>query len=272
MLRGLGQNVIELQPASVLVARYLPLHAAVFGTIAAVAHPDALKVGLAVALWISGIGAVFHRAARVASFLLCSFASALLFPTIPNHGYVLCVALLIGAIFDTEISTERVNMADGFRYLGAIVLFWSGVQKLLGGTWTNGQLLAHEIGHSPRFWQAFGWMTDRAERHAYRTSGPFLGNTSLMVMSHFVWILEIAVGLGLLTSRAPMRKTAAIVALFLIAGIEVVAREGVFGIIMVALLLPVTNARFRARWLWLVVPIELLAIGGRLALVPGGFH
>jgi hypothetical protein len=268
----LGSPLLPHQPAAVLAARYLPLHAAVFGTVAAIAYADGFKALFAAALWVSGFAAVFHRAARLASFFLCAFAAALLFPAIPNHGYVLCVALFVGAIYDTEHPGERLAMSDGFRYLGAIVLFWSGVQKLLGGTWTQGQLLAYEIGHSSRFSGLFGWLVTRSERHAFRTNGPFLASGPLVVVSNLVWVLEIAVGLGLLSGHARRRKTAAVVALIVLVGIEVVAREGVFGILMAALLLSAADARLRARWLWFVVPIELLAIGGRLSLVPGGFH
>lgn len=223
-------------------------------------------------LWLSGIVAVFRRAARLVSFFLCIYVSVRLFPTIPNHGYLLCIALLMGAMFDTDHPAEQLTLADGFRCLGAIVLFWSGVQKLLAGTWTHGQLLAYEIGHSSRFYQAFGGMISRAERHAFQTDGPFEGTTLLVVLSNATWILEIVTGLGLLAVHGRIRKVAAIVALMLLLVIELVARESVFGVLMVALLLPAADVRFRARWLWLVVPLELLAIAGRLSLVPGGFH
>ncbi len=255
-----------------LVARYLPLHAAVFGTMAFIKQPGWIAGGFGCLLWLAGFLAIRHRAARIVSLVGCIGAAASLFPDVPNHGYVLCFALGIGALFHDELPAERALLDQGFRQLGAIVLFWSGVQKLLAGTWTQGQLLAYEIGQGPRFNGVLGWLVPSAEHQAYRGAGPFLGNTTLVLLSNAIWIMEIALGLALLSSHLRIRRGAALLTIFVILGIEVAARESVFGILMLALLLPAIDLQFRARWLWLLVPIELLAIGGRLSLVPGGFH
>lgn len=257
--------------ASVLVAQYLPLHAAVFGTLVAIDHPHVSTVAGAVFLWVLGVFAIHHRSARTASFLLCVAVSTLVFPLVPNHGYVFCVALLVGAIFDVDTQVERVATEDGFRRLAAIVWFWSGMQKVLSGTWSHGQFLAYEVGHSARFGKIFGALVSSAEQRIFRLDGPFMGNAALSNLSNLVWILEIGVGLALLF-RTRFRHRAAIVGIGLLVAVEVVARESIFGILMVALLVAQLDVRFRARWLWLLVPIEVLAIGGRLSFVPGGFH
>ena len=239
--------------ASVLVARYLPLHAAVFGTLVAIDHPHTSTVAGAAFLWGVGIFAIHHRAARFASFLLCAFVSALVFPLVPNHGYVLCIALLIGAFFDPDEPIERVVMEDGFRRLSVIVWFWSGMQKVLSGTWSHGQFLAYEVGHSPRFGKIFGALVSSAEQRVFRLDGPFVGNAALSILSNLVWIMEIGVGLALL-SDTRFRHRAAIVGIGLLVAVEVVARESIFGILMVALLVAQLELRLRARWLWLLVP------------------
>jgi hypothetical protein len=261
-----------MHPASILVVRYLPLHAAVFGTIHAIARPGAITAALAAALWVSGFLAVEHRRARVVSFLLCIGAAAALFPVTPNHGYLLCAALGVGALFDERRDDERASLEHGLVGLAAVVLFWSGAQKLLAGTWTGGQLWAYEIGRSPRFAGALGWLLSGEELRAVKGSGPFLASTPILIAGNGVWLLEIASGLGLLSSRARARRAAALAALALLFAIEAVARESVFGIVMAALLLPATGVKLRAVWLWWLVPLELLAIAGRLSLVPGGFH
>lgn len=260
------------EPASALIARTLPLHAAVYGTLWAIAHPGAATKTMAVVLWGAAIFALRFRAARAVSFVSCVLLTGLVFPLVPNHGYVFCLALLIGMSFQTTLTDERTCMVEAFRNLAGIVWFWSGVQKAWAGTWTHGQLLAYEIGHSRRFGHMLGWLTTRSELRALRNDGPFWGNATLTVLGQSMWILEICVGIGLLVAPLRVRKYCVWVAIGLLLGIEVVARESVFGILMLALLVPSLDIQLRARYLWLLVPIELLAIGGRLSIVPGGFH
>lgn len=257
---------------AVIVARLLPLHAAVYATLMAM---DRRTLGIALCallLWFAAIGGLRYRTLRPLPFLICFFLALALFPEVPNHGYVFSAALLAAAFFRADISRERIVLISGYRYLVAIVFFWSGVQKLWAGTWTQGQFLIYEIGHSARFGQVFAWLANRAEQRAYRAGGPFLGHGLLLLASNLVWIAEIAIGLGLLASRDIMQKRVAWAALFLILGVEFVARESVFGLLVIGLLWPTLDKRFSIHWLWVLVPIELFAILGRLSLVPGGFH
>jgi hypothetical protein len=260
------------EPASALVARMLPLHAAVYGTVVALPHPRVATKCLVVLLWGAAGLATRFRAARMMAVFSCLMLTMHLFPEVPNHGYLFCLALLIAASFDTKSPIERSVMTESFRFLAAIVWFWSGVQKSWSGTWTHGQLLAYEIGHSQRFKYMLGWLTNRAERRALHTDGPFLGNTSLTLLGQSIWILEVAIGIGLLVLPHRFRKHCIGAAIALLIGIEIIARESVFGILMIALLVPSLDIRLRARYLLVLVPIELLTLAGHLSLVPGGFH
>lgn len=261
-----------LEPAAALIVRTLPLHAAVYATLAAIDFPQLPTRVLAVVLWGAAILALRFRVARMASFLACVLLTVHLFPLVPNHGYLFCFALFIGALFETASAIERSAIADGFRYLAAIVWFWSGVQKAWSGTWSHGQLLAYEIGHSPRFAPIFGWLTTRSERHAFRSDGPFIANATLSMVGCSIWILEIGIGIGLLLLPSRHRKHCTWAAMALLVGIEIVARESIFGVLMLALLVPSLDIRLRARYLLCLVPIEFLTLGGRLSLIPGGFH
>jgi len=261
----------EHQPA-VIVSRLLPLHAGVYGTLMAMDHPTSGPILCAVSLWLAAIAALRFPALRALPWVACLALNVLLFPEVPNHGYVFCLALLAIAVFRSDLPDERIVLTSGYRYLAAIVFFWSGVQKLWAGTWAQGQFLIYEIGHSARFGQIFAWLANRAEQRAYRTGGPFLGHGILVLASNLVWITEIAIGLGLLVSRDVTQKRVAWAALLLLLGVEFVARESVFGLLVLGLLWPTLDKRFSIHWLWILVPIELLAIWGRLSLVPGGFH
>ena len=262
----------RFEPASALVTRILPLHAAVCGTALAIPHPGMSTKCLAILLWGVAVLALRFRLARVMAFLLFLLLAVHLFPEVPNHGYLFCLALLIAASFDISSAIERSVMTENFRYLAAIAWFWSGVQKAWSGTWTHGQLLAYEIGHSQRFKYMLGWLTTRAERRALYADGPFLANDALTLLGQLVWVLEISIGIGLLVLPPRFRKHCIWSAIGLLVGIEVVAHESVFGILMIALLVPSLDIRLRARYLLVLVPLELLTLAGHLSLVPGGFH
>jgi hypothetical protein len=255
-----------------VVAWILPLHAAVYGSLAAIVHPSLATFVAAVISWMAGLLTLRFPSARHGSFLVCIATAIVIFPDVPNHGYVLCLALGANSFFGVHAADERRALTQNFRYLAAIVLFWSGVQKVWAGTWTQGQFLSYEIGHSPRFGEFFAWLTTRVEQRAYRTSGPFLTHGTLSFASNLLWIAEIILGLALLSTRDVWQKRAAFATLLLLVGVEIIARESVFGLLMAGLLWPTLETRFSLRWLWLVVPIELLALGGRLSLVSGGFH
>jgi hypothetical protein len=259
-------------PPTLVVAQLLPFHAAVYGTLMAIDHRALGPIHCAVSLWLAAIAALRFPTLRALPWLACLFLNALVFPEVPNHGYVLGLALLAIALFRADLPDERLVLATGYRYLVGIVFFWSGVQKLWSGTWSQAQFLIYEIGHSARFGQVFAWFTNRSEQRAYRMGGPFLGHGLLVWASNFVWIAEIAIGIGLLLSREVMKKRFAWAALLLLVAVEFVARESVFGLLVVGLLWPTVDKRFSIRWLWILVPIELLAILGRMSLVPGGFH
>lgn len=256
----------------VTVSRLLPLHAAVYGTLMALDHRTSMTLLCAVSSWIVALAALRFPAIRAWPFLVCIFLTTAIFPEVPNHGYLLCAALLATALFRADLWEEALTLTCGYRYLVAIVFFWSGIQKLWASTWTQGQFLLYEIGHSARFGQVLGWLATRAEQRASRIGGPFSTHGALMFVSNFVWIAEMIVGLGLLSARSVNQKRAAWAAIVLLVGVEFVARESVFGLLVVGLLWPTIDKRFSLHWLWLLVPIELLAIGGRLSLIPGGFH
>jgi hypothetical protein len=56
-----GESSPFQPPCSVLVARYLPLHAAVFGTIAFIKQPGWIAGGFGGLLWLAGLLAIRHR-------------------------------------------------------------------------------------------------------------------------------------------------------------------------------------------------------------------
>ena len=71
------------------------------------------------------------------------------FPTTSNHFFMefLCLALVV--LCDADVGDERALLLSGARWLTVVVLFYSGVQKVLHGTYFDAQFLGLSIGHKP---------------------------------------------------------------------------------------------------------------------------
>lgn len=231
-----------------------------------------LAIGFAIC-FLAGLNRKTRHVALFAATLMQLSRFVADFPGAANHYYIelTCIALLAFG-YRPESKPDREqnehSQAETFKWLPLIVLLYSGLQKLLYGTYFNGVYLGFMIRHDERFSKGFRWFfSEETMERLQETApeGPFrlLSAFELMV-SNASYLGEIAAGVGLLFART--RKAAAIFAIVLVASIEFVALEVFFGLLFASLMM----FYFRRPWvLWLFpvfLLIEFAMIGTRYGL------
>ncbi len=196
-----------------------------------------------------------------ADLAVTSIWLAMAFPVFANHLFLEWSVLffLVLCRRDPELALQAI------RYLVLIAFFYSGVQKAWGGQYFAGEFLASKIATSANFREFFGLFVASAEVERLvelggaTGSGPYTSRDPLFVlMSNAVWIAETALPALLLWS--PTRHIAFFAALLLIVGIELGARELVFGGLFTTLLLLFLPGR-NGLVLWpLLSAVQLFAV------------
>ncbi len=177
-----------------------------------------------------------------------------LFPTVSNHFFLVFFCLLLLSILDLEREAEALLGLQACRWLTLIVLFYTGVQKLLYGTYFKAQFLSWLIAHDSRFEIAFGWIlpAQEAQRLAALadTAGPFGSEWwPLIAISNFVYLFEL-IAPALLLYRPTRSFAVAATVLFMVA-IETGARELLFGCVFLNMLFLFT----RKSWYRVLLPL-----------------
>ena len=177
-----------------------------------------------------------------------------LFPAVSNHFFLVFSCLLLLSILDLDKRREALVGLQACRWLTLFVLFFSGLQKVLYGTYFQGQLLAWSIAHDARFATAFGYILPRDEalrlQALANTTGPFSTDWwPLLAISNFTYLFEIAAPLLLLHPRTRSAAVAAAVTFVLL--IETGAREYLFGCIFINLIFLFS----RKNWYPILLPL-----------------
>ncbi len=159
-----------------------------------------------------------------------------LFPAVSNHFFLVFYCLLVLSLLDLERPREALLGLQACRWLTVIVLFYTGVQKLLYGTYFQAQFLSWTIAHDPRFSSAFNYILPASEAQRLAaladTAGPFGSEWwPLVAISNFVYLFEIIAPV-LLLYRPTRSAAVGATALFLLA-IETGAREYLFGCVFI---------------------------------------
>jgi hypothetical protein len=196
---------------------------------------------------------------------------ALTFPHNANHDFllVLSLALLVG--FDVGDAHERRVLVACVRWLAIAVLFATGVQKLMYGTYFLGDYIGFRVAHSDTFAAVFQYLLPPDEFLRLRSLGHDPTTTGLalfsgrrigslpapgagpyqvfflpfLAISNSVWIFEMGAPLLLLWRRT--RRWAALATIAFLAAIEVGAREYFFGLLFANLLLLFLPGRWHQR-------------------------
>ncbi|MEO8605753.1 MAG: hypothetical protein ABI629_24505 [bacterium] len=185
----------------------------------------------------------YARQATWLALLVLTIKLAASFPTTSNHFFIefLCMALL--ALCNIDVSDERALLLSGARWLTLIVFFWSGVQKVLYGTYFDGAFLGYSISTRPSFATLFAWAVPAQEiarlqglREVSPGAGPYALQTPLaLLMANGVYVFEMLAPVLLLIRRT--RTWAAVATMGFVFCIEAGALELMFGALFLNLLL-----------------------------------
>lgn len=227
---------------------------------------DAVALTLVTVLAAAVLLGRFRRAAFAGLALLQAWWIVRFFPLAGNHRYLELILAVVFSALDERNDEHRRLQLRSVRFMVVVVLFYSGLQKLVWGYWTRGQFLAFAVNHEP-FSAMLGWLfpADELVRLASYSGaigdGPYLADAPLLIAaSNLVWILEI--GLALLLMLPLTRHRAWPIACLWVVCIELVARELMFGVEFCAALALFARGDRLTRW---VVPIALFL--GSLVLV-----
>lgn len=155
------------------------------------------------------------------------------FPDNSNHSLVEFLILVAFVLSDIDRPEQRRSLMEFLRWLGVYTMLFSGLRKLLSGTYFQGTFLASRM-HEERFFIFFRPLLDSNEMTHLHTlllensAGPFRFESPFAILvSNSVWLSELVAGIMLIFART--RTSGAILAVLVLVGIEVIARELVFG-------------------------------------------
>ena len=239
-----------------------------------------IPLGPQVTMLVASVGALacafVPGLARVAAPLgaaIVGIAVVRYVPNVANHTFLLFLALAALALFPGRSTDERTLALSTLRWLAAIVLFATGVQKLMHGTYFHGEFLAFQIASGERFAALFRWVLPGEEFDRLRAlgamhdsgagvlpvplprgSGPFrFESFAGLLVSNSVYLFEMIAPVLLVIRRT--RTVAAVATVLFLAAVELGAREIMFGILFVNLVL----LFLRGNWTGRLLPIFLAA-------------
>jgi hypothetical protein len=234
-----------------------------------------LLLPLPALLFALGLRRRFMRPAAVLFTLVQCARFALSFPDVSNHYLVECLAVAAFAAVDLSRDEEQLLGLGMLRWLAVLVLFMSGLQKLLHGAYFHGQYLGYMVGNTDRFRAFFGPILPAVEVARLQSlagaaqgfklegdhivgalPGPFrVGSLPFVAISNAVWLGELVVAVGLLWRR--VRRVAFVASLLLMAGILGSSHEFFFDTLFLNLLLLFAPSDLN----WKLLPLSLVSYG-----------
>jgi hypothetical protein len=226
-------------------------------------------------LLTSALVAALRR--RLARFAVGAAAVAVLvqvvlsFPTVGDHVYLELAVLFLFAIFDARHEDDGQLLRSLLCWMGVIVLFHSGLQKLLHGYYFVGALPLWAVAAGDPFGRLFAWALSGAEvsrliglNLSVPEAGPFLADgAALLTLANAVWAAELIL-VGLIVAPST-RRAGVISAVLFLSAVYGIAREPMFALLLVQLLLLCVpgqwNRRLAPCFLALYAAILLCAAG-----------
>lgn len=222
-------------------------------------------VGVGLAVWRVRVGLAVVAVAGAASCLE-------LFPTTANHQYLGVIASLFFVLLDASKADERRQLTASLVALPLLALAWGGVTKVLHGAWFDGEALA---------WLAVGRVDVRLALEPFLSAdefsrvssvtyapgaGPLTLSGPLRVFGNVVWLVELLVPAAVVLFP-PARARAWWLLVGLSLGIQYVAHEWVFCLLLVNLCLVVAPPRVgRLGRVGVMVAVMLVALAYRQIL------
>jgi hypothetical protein len=199
------------------------------------------SLGTATVLCVIAFATPWRRPALAALAAIHAFIVWNEFPAAGNHAYLEVILLALGAFLDPRRDADRILYVAAGRWLAVVILFYSGLQKLVQGYYFQAEYFAFSL-WIESFRTAFRWLLP-ADEYTRLTAftgqtgdGPYGVRSPLVVaIANLTWIAELTLAPALLWPRTRPFGVAAAVALIL--AIEVAAREVFFGLLYVNLIL-----------------------------------
>jgi len=195
-------------------------------------------------------------------------------PLTNNHFFLelACVALL--ALVGERRDGEAVAL-EATCWVTALVLFHSGLSKVLYGLYFQGETLAFLIGRGGRFADLFRWLLPADEIARLASYDPMRSGAGpyrvdvlpFVVASNLVWVVEIALAPLLVWRRT--RTAAAVASIVFVLAIQLGAREVGFALLYANLLLLFVPVAATRALLPALVVLLVWAVGAAFGWLPG---
>ena len=197
------------------------------------------------------------------------------FPQHANHFYLELLCVLILALVGRNDPAGEALALRGLRWLTAIVLFHTGLQKVLYGHYFQGDFLALMAGNQERFANLFRLvlpadeLTRLASYEVHRTgAGPYrVSHLPFVVASNLVYLAEL--GLPFLMMWARTRVLGAVLAIALMVAIQLGAIEVGFAFLFLNLLFLFLPGSWNRRLLPVFAFVLVYAVGAAFGWLPG---
>ncbi len=200
---------------------------------------------------------------------------ALTFPLTDNHFFVELLAVLLVTLVGRHPKCDETLVLRGLMWMTALILFHTGLQKVLYGHYVHGDFLAFMVGRGGRFADLFAFAIPADEIARLQSYNPILTDAGpyrvsepvVTILSNAIYVLEM--GLAVLLMWGRTRAVAACTSILLVSVIQLGAREVVFAMLFVNLLLPFLPGPWNRRLLPFFAVAYLWALGAAWGLFPG---
>jgi hypothetical protein len=196
-------------------------------------------------------------------------------PYTANHRFLMAFSSLLLLTHGTSATESRLVLG-ALRTQFIILVFWTGAQKVWWNTYTQGEFLMVFSHVKGSFQGPISMLMDPAELQRWRglsleqlDAGPFRSTSPMLILaSNLSWIAEVFLPIGLLFHRT--RVAATVLLIMFIMGIQVAAREVIFGTLATSTAALFLSANMQRRWMvtCLVMVCVLIALS-EIGLVAG---
>lgn len=202
----------------------------------------AIVLGARSLLVIAAIASLWPRRGRQAVALGAFVVLAeviLSFPEIGDHVYLELFGLTLFVLLDPESTDDGPLLRSTLCWMGVIVLFHSGLQKLSYGYYFFAEFPLAAIAANDPVGQLFAWLVPAGEVARLRglnlllpDAGPFrTDSVPLIILSNAVWALEIE--LAVMMAVPGTRRFAAIAAIMSVAVVQFVGHQPMYALLLI---------------------------------------
>lgn len=259
-----------------VVRSLLLLHAAVrtgewLLTASELKLPVAAIVAVGVLMALAAVGGALRRFGRAAALLGAGVVLVQViasFPGTKDDVYLQLCCLALCALLDADDPDDGPLLRSALCWMGVLVLFHSGLQKLLHGYYFQGETLLTGVAGRDPLAQSLQWLLASGEvqrlmqfRAAVQGAGPFqTESTSFVLVSNALWLVPMV--LAALTVFRRTRAFAASAAIAFVVLLNVPAHEIMAGLLLSQLLLLCIPGEWNRRLAWIfVVAYAGIALG-----------